>query len=146
MKKAVLGVKCGGIPNQNGHDCNAAVVTEDIIVAIQAERIDRIKKSSGWRRGTKDWWKKDKNSKEYVGCKDSIEYCLKEAQVSIEDIEKIVIEDLGEETGQIKEIFSMFTNKIPIIRISHHLSHAASAYYISPFSEAAIVVVDGGGW
>lgn len=145
MRKAILGVKCGGTPNQNGHDCNAALITNDKIVAIQAERIDRIKKSSGWKRGTKEWWDKDRNSEDYVGCKASIEYCLKEAQVSIEDVEKIVIEDLGDKEVQIREISSIFMDKKPIIRISHHLSHAASAYYVSPFSEATVIVVDGGG-
>jgi len=35
--------------------------------------------------------------------------------------------------------------KIPVYFPEHHLSHAASAFYPSPFSEAAIVTVDGVG-
>lgn len=35
--------------------------------------------------------------------------------------------------------------KIPILFPEHHLSHAASAYYPSPFEEAAILTIDGVG-
>ncbi len=37
------------------------------------------------------------------------------------------------------------TNKIPILFAEHHLSHAASAFYPSPFEEAAILTIDGVG-
>ncbi len=36
-------------------------------------------------------------------------------------------------------------NKIPILFPEHHLSHAASAYYPSPFNKAAILTIDGVG-
>lgn len=36
-------------------------------------------------------------------------------------------------------------NNIPILFPEHHLSHAASAYYPSPFEEAAILTIDGVG-
>jgi len=38
-----------------------------------------------------------------------------------------------------------FTPKIPILFSEHHLSHAASAFYPSPFEEAAILTIDGVG-
>jgi carbamoyltransferase len=37
------------------------------------------------------------------------------------------------------------TAKIPLLFTEHHLSHAASAFYPSPFKEAAILTVDGVG-
>lgn len=37
------------------------------------------------------------------------------------------------------------TSKIPILFPEHHLSHAASAFYPSPFKEAAILTLDGVG-
>lgn len=37
------------------------------------------------------------------------------------------------------------TKKIPIVFSEHHLSHAASAFYPSPFNEAAILTIDGVG-
>lgn len=36
-------------------------------------------------------------------------------------------------------------NKIPLLFPEHHLSHAASAFYPSPFEEAAILTIDGVG-
>jgi carbamoyltransferase len=36
--------------------------------------------------------------------------------------------------------------KVPMVRfIEHHLAHAASAYFVSPFQEAAILTIDGRG-
>ncbi len=37
------------------------------------------------------------------------------------------------------------TTKIPLLFPEHHLSHASSAYYPSPFNEAAILTIDGVG-
>ena len=45
MKNIVMDIKCGGNPNGNGYDCNVSVIANGAIVAIQAESIDRIKKS-----------------------------------------------------------------------------------------------------
>jgi len=53
-------------------------------------------------------------------------------------IKKIIRDELRKLTGQ-------DTGKIKILFTEHHLSHAASAYYPSPFEEAAIVTIDGVG-
>ncbi len=46
----------------------------------------------------------------------------------------------------LKDEFKKFgNNKIPILFPEHHLSHAASAFYPSPFEEAAILTIDGVG-
>lgn len=34
---------------------------------------------------------------------------------------------------------------VPVVTISHHLAHACSAYFLSPFDEAAVLTVDGCG-
>ena len=43
------------------------------------------------------------------------------------------------------ELAKLGTAKIPILFPEHHLSHAASAFYPSPFEEAAILTIDGVG-
>ncbi|MGI8587136.1 MAG: carbamoyltransferase family protein [Chloroflexia bacterium] len=43
------------------------------------------------------------------------------------------------------EIESVVGKKIPLYFIEHHLSHAASAFLVSPFSEAGILTFDGVG-
>ena len=44
-----------------------------------------------------------------------------------------------------KHLAELGEGKVPIYYPEHHLSHAASAFYPSPFQEAAIVTVDGVG-
>lgn len=44
-----------------------------------------------------------------------------------------------------EELTKLGEKKIPILFPEHHLSHAASAFYPSPFSEAAILTIDGVG-
>ncbi|PKQ45166.1 carbamoyltransferase family protein [Confluentibacter flavum] len=46
---------------------------------------------------------------------------------------------------RIKELSVSKTNSIPINFPEHHLSHAASAFYTSPFSKCAFLTVDGVG-
>ena len=45
--------------------------------------------------------------------------------------------------NELKKISKNFNIK-KLLFSEHHLSHAASAYYLSPFSEATVLVVDGG--
>ncbi len=44
-----------------------------------------------------------------------------------------------------KKISALGKKDIPVFFAEHHLSHAASAYYPSPFNEAAILTIDGVG-
>jgi carbamoyltransferase len=44
-----------------------------------------------------------------------------------------------------KQLQQFGTAKIPLLFPEHHLSHAASAFYPSPFEEAAILTIDGVG-
>lgn len=44
-----------------------------------------------------------------------------------------------------EELNKLGNKKIPILFPEHHLSHAASAFYPSPFKEAAILTIDGVG-
>ena len=47
--------------------------------------------------------------------------------------------------SELKKIQKWDSNKIPILFPEHHLSHAASAFYPSPFKKAAILTIDGVG-
>jgi len=44
-----------------------------------------------------------------------------------------------------EELTKLGVGKVPILFPEHHLSHAASAFYPSPFEEAAILTIDGVG-
>ena len=54
-------------------------------------------------------------------------------------MKKMLWDELGEISG------GSITNKPPLLFPEHHLSHAASAFYPSPFEKAAILTIDGVG-
>ncbi len=99
--------------------------------------------------------------------KNALNYCLKEAGISIKDVDCIAFyEDPRKKisrqiwSGLIKndgtleatnfnrveeEIRTILGFEGEILYFDHHLSHAASAYYFSGFEEAALLTVDGVG-
>jgi len=147
------------------HDSAAAIIKDgEIIAAAQEERFSRKKHDAGFP------------SK-------AVEYCLKEARITIDDLETVVFYDkpllkferlletyyafapkgfasflmampvwLNEKLflkkiirDELKKIHSYDKKKLKLLFPEHHLSHAASAFYPSPFEEAAILTIDGVG-
>ena len=151
------------------HDSAAALVTDgNIIAAAQEERFTRKKHDAGFP-------------------KNAILYCLKEANIKLEDLDYIVFYDkplvkferlletylsfvpvgfrsflasmpiwlqdkLFLKTTLKKEFTALAGNgdekKIklpPLLFNEHHKSHAASAFYPSPFEKAAVICLDGVG-
>ena len=47
--------------------------------------------------------------------------------------------------GELRRRFPALRRDVPVAFIEHHLAHAASAFYPSPFEEAAILTIDGRG-
>ena len=111
-----------------------ACLLEDgkIRVAITEERLTRQKFDGGFIK--------------------SIPYCLEEAGISIADVDLFVFSvccdrplDLHYLTSVLKrQKFFIPPSKIAICP-SHHLSHACSAFFVSPFDEAIIFISDGEG-
>lgn len=148
----ILGISC------YYHDSAAAIIRNgDIIAAAQEERFTRIKHDAGFP-------------------KNAIEFCLKEAGSSIDEIDYVSFYDKPFlKFERLLESYLAFAPKglrsawkgLPIwikekLWISdriktelcfngkllfpeHHQSHAASAFYPSPFKSAAIITMDGVG-
>ncbi len=147
------------------HDSAAAILKDgEIIAASQEERFSRKKHDARFP------------SK-------AVEYCLKEAGVTIDQLEAVVFYDkpllkferlletyyafapkgfasflmampvwLNEKLflkkmirDELKNIQLYDKKKLKLLFPEHHLSHAASAFYPSPFEEAAILTIDGVG-
>lgn len=108
-----------------GHDTGAALISEGRLMAIGEERLNRMKHSGAFPHK-------------------SIEYLLKAA--GLEDISRIDlivgVTRIGKD-GKNKEI-DMIRSELgytgAVETISHHTSHAASAFYPSPFEEAAVIL------
>ncbi|MFW5498401.1 MULTISPECIES: carbamoyltransferase family protein [unclassified Maridesulfovibrio] len=119
-----------------GHDRGAALINNGKIVsAISEERLDRVKHSPA-----------------DLLPELAIEYVLNESKISKQEIThigitfggNIIYEDVVE--GWIRSISAEFDlTEDNIYFVGHHIAHAYSAYYTSPFSSCAIVVADGCG-
>lgn len=82
----------------------------------------------------------------------SIEYCLREGNVSYEDVDEVYIPSMCIEIFYRKLRDNIIEEKIKKIFpnakyyiVSHHLSHAASTVFSSDFNEGSIITVDGSG-
>ncbi|MCK6259471.1 hypothetical protein LCY76_23140 [Fictibacillus sp. KIGAM418] len=106
------------------HDFSACILSKGkITVAIEEERLTK-KKYAVHNRST-------------FRCK-AAEYCLSALDMSIENIDAVVGNDLIE-----SDYYMKYANQIKLY--NHHLTHAASTYYTSPYHEAAVLVIDGRG-
>lgn len=109
----------------------AACLLKDgrIEVAIEKERLTRVKNDGGNDRAV-------------------IDYCLKAAGIGLNDLAVIVQNaNFGSFAygNQWYRGFRALPASVPVVTISHHLAHACSAFFLSPFEEAAVLVVDGCG-
>lgn len=148
----ILGISCFY------HDAAAAIVRDGILTAAaQEERFTREKHDQGFPIH-------------------AIEYCLREAKVSIKDVDYVAFYDkpllkferilttylatfprslpsflkampvwLKEKLWIPQTIKEKLGYNGPILFAEHHVSHAASAFLISPFKEAALLTIDGVG-
>jgi carbamoyltransferase len=112
------------------HNGSACLLKDgEIAVAIEKERLTKVKNDGG---------------------NDSfaIAYCLNAAGIGWDDV-ALVVQNAnfggfayGNDWYRGKR--SIPADK-PVVTISHHLAHASSAFYLSPFDDAAVLVVDGCG-
>ncbi|MET9759969.1 carbamoyltransferase C-terminal domain-containing protein [Streptomyces sp. NPDC006372] len=110
-----------------GHDGGAALITDSVMVAIGEERLNRTRYSPGFEA--------------------SLLYCLRAAGLTIADVDLVAVSGIGRtpptraETG----LAHLGIDRERILPVDHHLSHAYTAYCLSPCETATVLVVDGGG-
>lgn len=155
--KLILGISC------YYHDSAAALILNgDILGAVQEERFTRKKHDSSFPTESIKWLLKTYSisltdlhaivyyEKPFITFERIIETHLNYAPYGftsfIKSIPLWIKEKLFLEKDIIKKLNAIEAVKFPEISWSeHHLSHAAGAFYPSPFSEAAILCVDGVG-
>lgn len=77
----------------------------------------------------------------------AIAYCLKEAGADAHSVDFIALARplaAGPEAKLHLELRQRFPNS-QIVLVDHHVAHAASAYYVSPFAEATVLTLDRAG-
>lgn len=114
-------------------DGGCALVDDGIPkIAINEERLSRKKYDGGFVK--------------------SLEYCLDNTNNKKEDIDKFVFSNCCDEPLDkifLKKVLYKYRINIPMEKViicpSHHLSHACSAFFVSPFKKSIILVVDNEG-
>lgn len=126
----ILGIN-GGV--RAGYQDVSAVLLKDgeVIYAIAEERLNRKKHSAGQLPFL------------------AIQAALKYENISMQDIAYVATHGStwGEEYEKVVEEYLRYSfgHSPKIVRIHHHLAHAASAYYGSPFNESMILTMDASG-
>jgi carbamoyltransferase len=124
----ILGISA----SHNGSAC--LLRGDEIVVAIQEERLSRLKRHriSG------------------AGPSQAVAYCLNYARITPPDLSLVVLCIQGRATDKIHDItldpfLKVLTNGVPTITIPHHFGHAVGVFATSGFAESAILIVDGAG-
>ncbi|MGN9759906.1 carbamoyltransferase family protein [Streptomyces sp. SD31] len=126
------------------HDRSAAIVKDgELVVAIEEERLDRIKHSEGFLiQGHFERLTKTIPMK-------AIAYCLDAAGIGIDDVDLVLgNRPLGDGAVWriLRELPIKDKSKVHALPFpSHHLGHAAATYYTSPFDDAAVLIIDQAG-
>jgi carbamoyltransferase len=110
-----------------GHDGGAALVTPDRMIAIGEERLNRSRYSPGWES--------------------ALLYCLRAAGLRIDEVDLFVASGIGMTPPEPEELglHHLGVDLGRVRTLDHHLSHAYTAYCLSGFETAAVLVVDGAG-
>jgi carbamoyltransferase len=126
----VLGISAGSTQSGKRLKDGGLCIIEDghIVVATAEERFSRIKHDGGFSQ--------------------SLSATLEALNLELDDFDKIVISSCCENVPKSIQSPGILKTKDPtkISYIpSHHLSHAYSTFFVSPFEESLIFVMDAGG-
>jgi carbamoyltransferase len=124
----ILGVSA----SHNGGAC--LLHGDEIVVAIQEERLSRIKRDRVYAAET-------------TAC---LAYCLDYAGIQPQKLDLVVVSVAGDARDPHNDIrrnpfLQLGSNGVTIVGVPHHLAHAVSAFATSGFKESAVLVVDGRG-
>lgn len=144
------------------HDSAAAIVVDgEIVAACQEERFSRIKHDSGFPVNAIRYVLEEAGmdyddltavtfyEKPFLKFERLLEtyhvFAPKGLVSFVSAIPLWIKEKLFMKKHLQKQLQRFGTAKIPLLFSEHHLSHSASAFYPSPFEEAAILTIDGVG-
>ena len=134
-----------------GHDTGAALLSDD---PAQSNPTDRQQKGQALSGASKvvaisqERLNRKKNSRAFP--KESIDYCFSSAGLNdVEDVDIVAIEQMDMTPEPLIQELKRhgWWDKISdkVVFVNHHDAHAASAFFCSPFDDAAVLVVDSTG-
>jgi carbamoyltransferase len=124
----ILGI---GSSSHNGGVC--LLHGDEIVVAIQEERLLRVKRAeyaAGWSSL-------------------AIPYCLESAGITPAELSGVGVCAFGQwavdDDVHLNRQLRTVANGIPVVHLGHHRAHAVAAFATSGFTQAAVLIVDGNG-
>ncbi len=120
------------------HDAGACILRDgEVLLNMEMERHTRIRHDFGYRE-------------------DFLLRCLRAAGIGIGDVDLVAINRWGHpsqpcdiptacDKHHVPFDATIAGRSLPGLSVNHHLAHVAAAYYTSPFDEATVVTLDGGG-
>ena len=140
------------------HDSSATLLKNGIILgAVQEERFTRIKGDSSFPIHSITYLLKEADiephmleavvyyESPYLKFNRLLSTLLLGRLKSLPLFNKAMLTWLNEKLWVEKEIKRYLGKKTKVVLLDHHLSHAASAFYPSPFQEAGVLTIDGVG-
>lgn len=121
------------------HDASAALAIDgQLKTAIAKERLTRLKHDGIGFGGKK------------LDLALPVQYCLDQNGLALSDVNLVVWNHFDHLSPKILTINLVLEGAqtysgIPLVVLPHHFAHACAAFYLSPFSEAAVLVADGSG-
>jgi carbamoyltransferase len=149
-----------GLNAFHGDAAAALVIDGELVNAVEEERLNRVKHCAGFPELAVRWCLEDagfaagdldhvaigRDPKANLGAKvvrtilnrPSPRYVIERFRnaTKVRDVKTLLAEALGAK----REAF-----RADIHNVEHHLAHAASAFFVSPFDEAAVLTLDGFG-
>ena len=123
----IVGLNMGRIRSGMALDNGGCCIIKDgrLEVAISEERLSRKKYDGGFEK--------------------SLKYCLEYCKAKLSDVDLFIVSSCCEKQLSDGVDIGLDVPKEKIRTISHHLSHAYSAFAVSPFEKAIIMVLDNEG-
>jgi carbamoyltransferase len=140
------------------HDASACLLRDGIVVAaVEEERFSRLKHDRRFPRHAIDYCLAEGRigperlaavafyEKPALKMERMLRVAASHPQLSQANIRRQLSDHLAEGLRLDALLDEIIGYKGTVLYSAHHLSHAASAFYLSPFSEAAVLTVDGVG-
>jgi carbamoyltransferase len=149
-----------GLNAFHGDAAAALVIDGELVNAVEEERLNRVKHCAGFPELAARWCLEDagldarrldhvaigRDPRANIGAKvvrtilnrPSPRYVMERFRnaTKVRDVKTQVAEALGVSTDDLRA---------DVHNVEHHLAHAASAFFVSPFDEAAVLTLDGFG-
>ncbi len=123
-----------------GHNAAVCILDDgEVVLNLELERHNRVRHSGGFDEAF-------------------VAHCLARAGLSIDDIDRVCINrgsggelrahgvpDTASVLSRSGLEFELLGRRVSATVVNHHVAHLASAFYTSPFEDAAVFSLDGGG-